>query len=57
MVARPASHFGLLRDFVSVDNPTSSERTRELLGWQPQETGLICDIDRPVYFETQRTAA
>ncbi|MFP3246585.1 MAG: 3-beta hydroxysteroid dehydrogenase, partial [Paraburkholderia sp.] len=37
--------------FASIDNPTSSQRTRELLGWEPAQPGLIADIDRPRYFE------
>jgi hypothetical protein len=31
---------------------TSSQRTRELLGWQPNQPGLIPELDRPRYFET-----
>jgi nucleoside-diphosphate-sugar epimerase len=38
-------HFGWLRDFVAMDSPASSERTRKLLGWQPEGPGLIADID------------
>ena len=39
--ANPSSRFVRLRPFVAVDNPkTSSERTRELLGWQPQQPEL-----------------
>jgi nucleoside-diphosphate-sugar epimerase len=47
-----ADHFGWFAHFAAIDNPTSSQRTRELLGWQPKQPGLIADIDRPRYFET-----
>ena len=47
-----ANHFGWFAHFAAIDNPTSSQRTRELLGWQPKQPGLIADIDRPRYFET-----
>jgi nucleoside-diphosphate-sugar epimerase len=43
-------HFGWFTMFASVDAPTSSERTRALLGWQPEQPGLIADIDHPAYF-------
>jgi nucleoside-diphosphate-sugar epimerase len=46
------NHFGWFAHFAALDNPTSSQRTRELTGWQPNEPGLIPDIDRPRYFET-----
>jgi len=46
-----AEHFGWFAHFASIDNPTSSQRTRELLGWEPAQPGLIADIDRPRYFE------
>ncbi len=45
-----AEHFGWFARFASFDVPTSSERTRSLLGWQPQQPGLIADIDHPAYF-------
>jgi nucleoside-diphosphate-sugar epimerase len=45
-------HFGWFALFAGMDVPTSSERTRELLGWEPKQRGLIADIDRPRYFET-----
>ncbi len=38
-------HFGWLGAFAAMDSPASSERTRRLLGWQPQGPGLIADID------------
>jgi nucleoside-diphosphate-sugar epimerase len=47
-----AGHFGWFARFAAIDNPTSSERTRKLLGWEPKQPGLIADIDRPSYFET-----
>jgi nucleoside-diphosphate-sugar epimerase len=46
-----AGHFGWFAMFASIDSPSSSRRTRELLGWQPQQPGLIPDLDRQRYFE------
>jgi nucleoside-diphosphate-sugar epimerase len=46
------NHFGWFAPFAAIDCPTSSQRTRELLGWQPKQSGLIPDLDRPRYFET-----
>ena len=43
-------HFGWFAHFAAIDNPASSQRTREQLGWQPKQPGLISDIDRPSYF-------
>jgi nucleoside-diphosphate-sugar epimerase len=45
-------HFGWFVHFATLDNPASSEHTRQLLGWQPREPGLIPDLDRPSYFAT-----
>jgi nucleoside-diphosphate-sugar epimerase len=45
-----AHHFGWFAHFAALDNPASSERTRELLGWQPKQPGLIPDLDRAYYF-------
>ena len=45
-----AAHFGWFAMFAGIDAPTSSERTRSLLGWQPTQPGLIADIDHPAYF-------
>jgi len=44
------AHFGWLAHFAAIDNPTSSERTRERLGWQPEQPGLMSDLDGPGYF-------
>ena len=46
-----ADHFGWFAHFAAIDCPASSKRTRELLGWQPKQPGLIPDLDRPSYFE------
>ena len=43
-------HFGWFARFVGIDCPASSERTRSLLGWKPEQPGLIADIDHPAYF-------
>ena len=43
-------HFGWFAHFAAIDNQASSQRTREQLGWQPNQHGLIPDIDRPSYF-------
>lgn len=46
-----AEHFGWFAHFAAMDNLASSQRTREQLGWEPQQAGLIADVDRPRYFE------
>ena len=45
------SHFGWFAHFAALDNPTSSLRTREALGWQPTQAALIADLDHGRYFE------
>jgi nucleoside-diphosphate-sugar epimerase len=45
-----ADHFGWFALFAAADVPASSRRTRQLLGWQPKQPGLLRDIDRPSYF-------
>jgi nucleoside-diphosphate-sugar epimerase len=47
-----ADHFGFLGALVALDNPTSSARTQQLLGWQPEHPGLIDDLDQGHYFDT-----
>lgn len=44
-------YFGWFAHFAAIDNPTSSQQTRELLGWQPKQPGLISDLDQPGYFK------
>jgi len=42
--------FAFLSAFVGVDNPTSSEVTRKVLGWEPAHPGLIEDLELGHYF-------
>jgi nucleoside-diphosphate-sugar epimerase len=44
-------HFSWLGGFVGLDAPASSVVTRELLGWQPTQVGLIEDLDQGHYFQ------
>jgi nucleoside-diphosphate-sugar epimerase len=50
-------HFAWLAGFLAADNPASSALTRELLGWQPSQPGLIADLDQGHYFQQADTAA
>ena len=45
-----AGHFGFIGHFFGMDWPTSSAKTRALLGWRPKQAGLIADLDHPRYF-------
>ena len=40
-----AAHFGFYAAIVAADQPASCARTRELLGWQPREIGLLADFE------------
>jgi nucleoside-diphosphate-sugar epimerase len=44
-------HFTWLAGFLGIDSPASSALTRELLGWQPTQPGLIADLDEGHYFQ------
>jgi nucleoside-diphosphate-sugar epimerase len=46
-----ADHFGWFAQFASVDVPSSSARTQKLLGWKPEQPGLLADMEQH-YFET-----
>jgi nucleoside-diphosphate-sugar epimerase len=46
-----AAHFTWLGGFIGMDAPASSALTRELMGWQPTQPGLIEDLDKGHYFE------
>lgn len=43
------AHFGWMSMVVGLDNRASSEVTRELLGWKPDQPGLLDDM-RAHYF-------
>jgi nucleoside-diphosphate-sugar epimerase len=45
-------HLGFLGGFAQLDNPTSSELTRKLLGWAPTHPSLIADMDEGHYFRS-----
>ena len=49
-------HFSWLGGFVGLDAPASSALTRELLGWQPTQVGLIEDLDQGHYFQAPAPA-
>lgn len=46
----PAADFGFLGQILAVDQPASAAQTRELLGWQPVQPGLLEDLDKDHYF-------
>ena len=48
-----AEHFGWLSRFIGADAPASSTLTRELLGWEPEQPGLLADLEAGHYFRTE----
>jgi nucleoside-diphosphate-sugar epimerase len=52
----PAEQFladlGWVAGLAGIDNPASSTRTRELLGWKPVNPGLVEDLEAGRYFAT-----
>jgi nucleoside-diphosphate-sugar epimerase len=44
------AHFGFLGMLIQLDNPTSSARTQQIMGWKPEHPGLIADLDEGHYF-------
>ncbi|MCO5994240.1 SDR family oxidoreductase [Actinoallomurus rhizosphaericola] len=46
-----AERFAFLGPAVGVDNPTSSEVTRKVLGWEPAHPGLLEDLEQGHYFQ------
>jgi nucleoside-diphosphate-sugar epimerase len=51
------AHFGWFAHFAQIDAPASSAKTRQTLGWQPVEPGLLADLDSPAYFPETAGAA
>lgn len=48
---KAAEHFTWFGGFAALDNPTSSTKTQQILGWKPTGPGLIADIDQDAYFK------
>jgi len=48
-----AVHFGWLAMFAGRDVPASSEQTQKRLGWHPTGPGMIADLERMNYFESE----
>ncbi|MBI1257460.1 MAG: NAD-dependent epimerase/dehydratase family protein [Chloroflexi bacterium] len=46
-------HFGWMAGFIGLDSPASSGLTRDLLGWQPAQPGLIEDLEQGHYFNNK----
>lgn len=45
---------GFIGMIAQLDNPTSSARTRELLGWRPTHAGLLADLAEGHYFSAAK---
>jgi nucleoside-diphosphate-sugar epimerase len=45
-----AQHFGGFVNFLALDVPATSARTREQLGWNPKQVGLLADLEQGRYF-------
>lgn len=43
-------HFGFVGAALALDIPASAERTRKELGWQPEQPGLVADLEAGHYF-------
>lgn len=48
--------FGFLANLVTLDLPASNRVTRETLGWEPAQPGLIADLDNGHYFPAPHNA-
>jgi nucleoside-diphosphate-sugar epimerase len=54
---KAAAHFGWLDRFAGSDLLASSAQTRQRFGWQPTGPGLIADLEKMNYFETDAVSA
>jgi hypothetical protein len=43
-------YFGFLANLVTLDLPASNRITRQTLGWEPKEPGLLDDLHNGHYF-------
>ena len=44
-------YLGFLVPFAGLDNPTSNDKTREVLGWEPTHPGWVEDLQTGHYFD------
>ena len=51
--AEAKEHFGPFAMFAGLDSPASSKLTREWLGWEPNQPGLIADVAQSSHFDIQ----
>ena len=47
-----SAQFTWLAGFLAADGPASSAATRELMGWEPVQPGLLADLDEGHYFRS-----
>jgi nucleoside-diphosphate-sugar epimerase len=45
-----SQYLGFLAAFAGLDNPTSNDKTREALGWEPTHPGWVEDVETGHYF-------
>ena len=50
-LAEANRRLGWFGPFIAVDNPASSIRTQQDLGWRPAGPALLPDLDRDIYFD------
>jgi len=43
-------HFGFFSLVVPADNPTSNHLTQQLMGWHPENPGLLTDLEAPSHY-------
>jgi nucleoside-diphosphate-sugar epimerase len=43
-------YLGFLAAFAGLDNPTSNDKTRAMLGWEPTHPGWVQDVETGRYF-------
>lgn len=55
--AKAAGHFGMISPFIGLDNPASSEWTRDTLGWRPEQSGLLADMEAHYFASPSLRAA
>jgi nucleoside-diphosphate-sugar epimerase len=52
-----AGHFGWFAHFAGLSSPASSEKTRQVLNWEPKQRGLIADLKLGTYFMPARSSS